>query len=95
MYSKLPNLILAFHGCDESVRNAVLCKWEDLHASTNDYDWLGHGVYFWEQNRERAERWAQEQQRRGKIDKPAVIGAVIDLGHCLNLTDSEYVYRPS
>lgn len=29
--------------------------------------------------------------RCGKIDVPAVIGAVIDLGNCLNLTDSKYI----
>lgn len=39
----------------------------------------------------RAEQWAQDQVKRGKFSAPAVIGAVIDLGHCLNLTDSRYI----
>lgn len=91
MYSKLPNLVLAFHGCDASVFDRVLHVGRQLKPSKNDYDWLGHGAYFWEQNLQRAKDWAEEQASRGAIEKPAVIGAVIDLGHCLNLTDSEFI----
>lgn len=88
MYSKLPNLILGFHGCDHSTLQKVVVQGEPMHASENDYDWLGHGMYFWEQNYERALSWAREQARRGAYTKPAVIGAAIDLGNCLNLMDT-------
>lgn len=54
MYSKLPNLVLAFHGCDKLTHDAVLYEGKALRPSKNDYDWLGWGVYFWEQNYERA-----------------------------------------
>lgn len=91
MYTKLPNLVVAFHGCDESVLESVVSQSKELKASTNDYDWLGHGVYFWEQNHDRAFQWACECRDRGRIDHPAVIGSVIDLGHCLNLTDSSSI----
>lgn len=91
MYSKLPNLVLGFHGCDRTTADAVLHGGKELKPSTNDYDWLGSGAYFWEQNLERARSWAQDQQKRGLIDEPAVIGAVIDFGHCLNLMDSEFI----
>lgn len=91
LYSKPPNLVFAFHGCDASVANEVIVNGASLQPSTNNYDWLGSGVYFWEQNYGRAFSWAQEQVKWGKAKKPAVIGAVIDLGHCLNLTDSTYI----
>lgn len=84
MYSKLPNLVLAFHGCKIEVYKKVLFEGEQLLASSNDYDWLGNGIYFWEQNYQRAYEWATN--RYGQDG--AVIGAVIDLGYCLNLTDS-------
>lgn len=84
MYQKLPNLVLGFHGCDHSVFERVIFNGEQMKKSENSYDWLGHGIYFWEQNYQRAFEWAQ---RSPKIKKPAVIGAVIDLGYCLNLTD--------
>ncbi len=56
--------------------------------SDNAYDWLGPGVYFWEANPERALDFAIATSRRknSKIRKPFVVGAVIDLGLCLDLT---------
>ena len=50
MYSKLPNLVIAFHGCDIETYENVLYKHQHLTSSNNDYDWLGNGIYFWEQN---------------------------------------------
>lgn len=93
MYSKLPNLVIAFHGCDQSVFDKVIINHEHLNASNNDYDWLGNGIYFWEQNLERAWQWANDGCKRGKINNPAVIGAVIDLGKCLNLTDGGSILK--
>lgn len=93
LYSMRPNLILGFHGCDQSVVDKVIAGKEDLIASTNDYDWLGHGIYFWENNEERAMDWAvQLSKRKGSsIEHPAVVGAIIDLGLCLDLTDNHYL----
>jgi hypothetical protein len=68
------------------VANRVLAG-TPLAASENDYDWLGHGVYFWQANPRRALRFAEEKRTREKGRwKPAVIGAVIELGLCLDLT---------
>ena len=64
-----------------------------MKKSQNTYDWLGHGIYFWENNYHRALEWAKQSS---KIKEPAVIGAVIDLGYCLNLTENgsaEYLRR--
>lgn len=63
-----------------------------MRPSENDYDWLGSGFYFWEGNPERAMAWATQQAARPKkggpkITKPFAIGAIVDLGHCLNLFD--------
>lgn len=94
MYSNLPNLIIGFHGCDRSTYENVLYKHERLRASHNSYDWLGNGIYFWENSLDRAEEWAISYCKRynkknpdKKQKEPAVIGAVISLGHCLDLTD--------
>ncbi len=62
--------------------------------SKNDHDWLGHGFYFWEGNKDRALAWAEARAkypRPGgqKIQHPFVIGAILDLGHCLNLLDHD------
>lgn len=79
-----PNLTLGYHGCDEQVGEAVLRGDYSLKPSDNDFDWLGPGVYFWENDPERALAFAQEQQARGKIGRPFVIGAVLTLGNCID-----------
>ncbi len=85
IYQKLPNLVIGFHGCTKKVFDAVVLRGDQMKSSNNEYDWLGNGIYFWEQSYQRAKEWA-EQNCKGQ--EPAVIGAVIDLGYCLNLTDS-------
>jgi len=89
MYSKLPNLVLGFHGCDRTTFDAVIRQGQCLEPSENDYDWLGHGIYFWEGNLSRAWDYAKELKRRNRIKTEAVIGAVIDLAYCLNLLETE------
>ena len=54
MYTTRPGLILGFHGCDKSLVNDVLTGEKTLQDSDNEYDWLGHGVYFWENSVARA-----------------------------------------
>ena len=92
MYSTISGLLLGFHGCDESVVLKVLNGEEFLKKSVNKYDWLGHGTFFWENSPSRAMDFAVHLQKypnrsKGRIEKPAVIGAVIDLGFCLDLLD--------
>lgn len=98
MYSKRTGLIFGFHGCDEEVRDKVVSKkGEGLEFSDNDYDWLGSGIYFWENNYNRAFEFATflsknpPHNKKQKIKKPSVLGAIIDLGVCLDLLDSEYL----
>ncbi|WP_010249297.1 hypothetical protein [Acetivibrio cellulolyticus] len=91
MYSKLPSLIIGFHGCDKSIYNQVIKENLRLNPSENDYDWLGNGIYFWENNLVRAYEFALEKKERGQIEEVAVIGAVLDLGYCLDFVNSEYI----
>ena len=88
LYSSRSNLYIGFHGCDKSVAEMIL-HGGSLKPSNNSYDWLGHGVCFWENNEQRAFQFAQEASKRtsSSIKEPFVIGAVIDLGYCLDLTD--------
>lgn len=89
MYSSRSGLILAFHGCDESVIQEVVCQNRPLKVSSNKWDWLGHGAYFWDNSPSRALEFAHKLSKKkdSSIKTPAVLGAVIDLGHCLDLLD--------
>ncbi len=89
-YAAYQRLVIAYHGCDASVAHDVLEKEGSLKPSQNDYDWLGHGIYFWEHGPSRALDWARQQQVRGKIRKPAVIGAILHLGNCFDLLDTYF-----
>ncbi len=96
MYSRRLNFVLGFHGCDINVRDKVVLEQESLRESENDYDWLGHGIYFWENNYDRALEYAKfiksnPERCTSKIETPSVIGAIIDLGYCLDLLDSAYL----
>ncbi|MDR6714220.1 hypothetical protein J2W83_003841 [Pseudomonas hunanensis] len=90
MYQQLPSFVLGFHGCDRKIGEAVLAG-EQISPSINDYDWLGEGAYFWENSPERALSYAhlikKYKRGQGSIKSPYVVGAVIDLGLCLNLTE--------
>jgi hypothetical protein len=55
---------------------------------------LGPGVYFWGQNPTRALEYAIENAEKKQFNKvpcktPFVIGAIIELGNCLNLVEAE------
>lgn len=92
IYTNHANYILGFHGCDKEIVDKILnSTTKHLEASRNDYDWLGSGVYFWLNDPVRALEWAKEKQKRKpkEIKEPAVIGAIIDLKVCLNLSERE------
>ena len=85
-YLRNSYLVLGFHGCDKSTAIKVLnSDSEHLIKSKNKYDWLGEGIYFWQNDPLRALEWAKNHKKKYK--DPCVIGAVIDLGNCLNLNE--------
>ena len=78
---RFSRIVLAYHGCEAAFAEALIrgeLRVEDWQPIRNPYDWLGHGIYFWEFAPRRAMTWG------GKGD---VVGAVIQLGLCLDLTD--------
>ena len=50
LYTNMPNLIIGFYGCDKKVAYDIINGKTQLKESLNSYDWLGSGMYFWEQN---------------------------------------------
>jgi hypothetical protein len=92
----LPAIALGFHGCDQEVGERILAGKAEIHSSKNPYDWLGWGAYFWEGDPHRAMRWAEflsenPQASRSPVRQPFVVGAIIKLGFCLDLTHASHL----
>lgn len=92
MHELTSSFVLGYHGCDRAVAENLLQN-NPFEISENDYDWLGSGVYFWESNPARALDWAKHLQKFRKdapnrISQPYVVGAIIDLGYCLDLAST-------
>ena len=81
---RFSRIVLGYHGCEPDFAEALLSgktSIEEWQPSNNPYDWLGNGIYFWEFAPQRAKLWQ---------GKGGVVGAVIQLGLCLDLTDVQY-----
>jgi len=76
-------MVIGYHGCRLAVAEGLLAG-KPFSPSKNAWDWLGEGAYFWEFGYQRAADWASD--RYG--DDGAVVGAVIQLGNCLDLLDT-------
>lgn len=90
LYDKRLSLTIGFHGCDEAIRNQLIVSPDKVRKSGETFDWLGNGFYVWENNYERALKWAEDKKVRGKIKIPSVVGVIYQLDYCLDFTDSAF-----
>jgi len=86
---KYDRIVIAYHGCDAETAEHWL-RGASFRKSQNDYDWLGEGTYFWEYGADRALKFARDQKRRKKVQTPAVVGALLQLGRCFDLMDTRF-----
>lgn len=83
LYSANRQLYIGFHGCEKSLAKDLLTGNKEMEPSKNKYDWLGSGCYFWENDPFRAYEFAKDVK---KCKEPFVIGAILDLKYCFDLT---------
>ena len=85
MSSREPeNIVLGYHGTSSNAADRIL---EDgFQISRNSYDWLGDGVYFFQDAPDRAWEWAR--QHHG--DDAAVIRAEIQITNCMDLLNPRW-----
>jgi len=79
--------VVAYHGTTAYQADRLVGGYP-FKPSSNTDDWLGGGIYFWEYAPKQAWWWARKFKN---FDKPAVVGAMIRLGNCLDLLDPENV----
>ena len=73
-----------YHGTKRACVGPILTG--GFKASGNEYDWLGDGVYFFQDAPVRAWEWAKKHF--GK--EAAVVGSLIRLDSCMDLLDIEW-----
>jgi hypothetical protein len=73
--------VYGYHGTSQTKAASILKN--GFLASDNDYNWLGTGIYFFQDAPMRAKQWAIEQHPQ----EPAVICARIQLDNCIDLFD--------
>jgi hypothetical protein len=86
---RFARIVVGYHGCTKDYARELLLGDVPISAwkpSKNNWDWLGHGIYFWEHSPDRALRWAKERYTSAD-EEPDVIGAIIQLGKCFDLLD--------
>lgn len=84
------NLILGYHGCSKETAEGLLAG-DAFQHSTNEYDWLGWGAYFWENNPRRAWQFSQQKVMWKDYEEPAIVGVIISLEDCLDLTTARSI----
>jgi DNA-binding CsgD family transcriptional regulator len=90
-------LVVGYHGCDRQTAESLLSgQLLELEPSDNPYDWLGPGVYFFQDDWRRALYFAQtsadnpkRQFTRRLIKDPYVIGAVMKLSFILDVSTQD------
>ncbi|MGH2608519.1 MAG: hypothetical protein ACRDHF_05465 [Tepidiformaceae bacterium] len=81
MQPRPPLPVRGYHGTSRAAATDILR--EGFRPSANSYDWLGTGIYFWQDAPRRAREWAEANHSAA----PAVLEATIDLISCLDLLD--------
>lgn len=80
----MPQIVQGFHGTSKDVAEFIVNNGaHHFRMSQNEYDWLGDGAYFWENNLKRAMDWAKQHFH----DAAAVLEATISLEDCMDITD--------
>lgn len=94
---KAGQLILAYHGCDITIRDDLVSgRMHELELSNNRYDWLGPGVYFFEHDAQRAFMFANTAAKHPErlftkqpIATPSAVGAILQLQSILDMNTQE------
>jgi hypothetical protein len=75
---------IGYHGTSNAAAQVVLR--DGFRVSRNVYDWLGDGVYFFQDAPNRAREWAAQRYGSDGV----VIRSIIRLDDCLDLLDIEW-----
>lgn len=75
--------VLAYHGTTRTAAASIMAG-NPIRQSTNGWDWLGPGIYFWQDAPEMAAAWAQKIHSGQEV---SVLEVEISLDRCFDLLD--------
>jgi hypothetical protein len=81
-------IVWGYHGTTRARADAILSGGQ-FRISQNPWEWLGDGVYFWQDAPHRARAWGQQWGCRDG-EEVAVLRAQLRLQACLDLLDTEW-----
>lgn len=85
----MKHLVVGYHGTDASSAKSILDNGFD-RSRVERPGWLGPGLYFWEQDEQKAWKWAERKKNRG-TPKPVVLRAQLNLSAAvLDLTTTKW-----
>lgn len=77
-----PIIVFGYHGTSAEAARRILTS--GYIPSERAWDWLGDGVYFWQDAPFRAWEWARQRHP----EQPAVVRSVLELRDCMDLLDT-------
>lgn len=83
------HLLRGFHATSQERAKEIESS-NRFHLSDNEWDWLGMGVYFYQDTLGFTRRWAEEKHG-GSIENPAVFAADIEYDGFLDLIEHETI----
>lgn len=84
---KTPLVVVGYHGTSMEYAKRIIS--DGFKVSRNDHDWLGEGVYFWQDAPQRALEWSKNWYKSGK-GKRGVVKATVQLKDCMDLLDNDW-----
>jgi hypothetical protein len=81
---ELPSEAVGFHGTSRAALPHLVAG--DIQQSDHRYEWLGTGLYLWQDSPWRAQEWAIEHHG----DDAAVVTARVSLDACLDLLNPRW-----
>lgn len=83
-----PNII-GYH-VNDMERCSKFIEDNEYMIDSNDTEWLGYGMYFWD-NRANADYWVTQKKRKDNIDEISMVSSNIFIDKILDLTDIDQI----
>lgn len=81
------HIIRGYHATDRDSAERIFTH--GFKVSQNEYDWLGWGIYFFQDTKRYAKYWAENERAEGLIKDPVIIGANIEYTGFLDLLEKQ------